>query len=163
MSQFSNLQCVDFDNCSSLTSVEGLSDLPIDRLFLGKCYKVKPKPRFLKMDSVEKVTEYFSKFKKTQEKIKVSNSNKDIIDKLKKLIISDNYEEINLGLDLATTISDIEIFDFFLNGIKYNGNEFFKSIFLTGQKNLKVQGICFEGNGFLVLMVVILRLKLNLK
>ena len=36
MSQFSNLQCVDFDNCSSLTSVEGLSDLPIDRLFLGK-------------------------------------------------------------------------------------------------------------------------------
>lgn len=138
MSQFSNLQCVDFDNCSSLTSVVGLSDLPIDRLFLGKCYKVKPKPRFLKMDSVEKVTEYFSKFKKTQEKIKVSNSNKDIIDKLKKLIISDNYEEINLGLDLATTISDIEIFDFFLNGIKYNGNEILPNpIFLTGTKKLK--------------------------
>ena len=33
LSEFSNLQCVDFENCSSLASVEGLSNLPIDRLF----------------------------------------------------------------------------------------------------------------------------------
>lgn len=138
MSEFSNLQCVDFDNCSSLSSVEGLCSLPIDRLFLGKCYKVKPKPRFLKMDSIEKVTEYFSKFKKTPKNIKVSSAKKDVIDKLKKLIISDNYEEINLGLELASTISDVEIFDFFLNGIKFNGNEILpNTIFLAGTKKLE--------------------------
>ena len=138
LSEFSKLQCVDFENCSSLASVEALSNLPIDRLFLGKCYKVKPKPRFLKMDSVEKVTEYFSKFKKSEKKITVSNTNKEIIDKLKKLIISDSYEEINLGLDLASTISEIEIFDYFLDGIKFNGEKILpNSIFLAGTKKLE--------------------------
>ena len=42
LSEFSKLICVDFEDCSSLISVEGLIDLPIDRLLLGKCYKVKP-------------------------------------------------------------------------------------------------------------------------
>lgn len=138
LSEFSNLQCVDFENCSSLSSVQGLSNLPIDRLFLGKCYKVKPKPRFLKMDSVEKVIEYFSKFKKSEKKTTVSNVNKEIIDKLKKLIISDNYEEINLGLDLASTISEIEIFDYFLDGIKFNGEKILPNpMFLAGTKKLE--------------------------
>lgn len=138
LSEFYTLQCVDFENCSSLASVEALTNLPIDRLFLGKCYKVKPKPRFLKMDSVEKVTEYFSKFKKSEKKTTVSNVNKEIIDKLKKLIISDNYEEINLGLDLASTISEIEIFDYFLDGIKFNGEKILPNpIFLAGTKKLE--------------------------
>ena len=138
LSEFSNLQCVDFENCSSLVSVEGLINLPIDRLLLGKCYKVKPKPRFLKMDSVEKVTEYFSKFKKKKKTVSVSRANKEIIDKLKKLIISDNYEEINLGLDLASTISEIEIFDYFLDGIKFNGEKILPNpMFLAGTKKLE--------------------------
>ena len=138
LSEFSKLQCVDFENCSSLSSVEGLTNLPIDRLFLGKCYKVKPKPRFLKMNSVEKVTEYFSKFKKSEKKINVSNANKKVIDKLKMLIISDNYEEINLGLDLASTISEIEIFDYFLDGIKFNGEKILPNpMFLAGTKKLE--------------------------
>ena len=54
LSEFSKLICVDFEDCSSLISVEGLIDLPIDRLLLGKCYKVKPKPRFLKWTLLEK-------------------------------------------------------------------------------------------------------------
>ena len=138
LSEFSKLICVDFEDCSSLISVEGLIDLPIDRLLLGKCYKVKPKPRFLKMDSVEKVTEYFSKFKKKEKTVSVSSANKEIIEKLQKLIISDNYEEINLGLDLASTISEIEIFDYFLNGIKYNGDKILPNpMFLAGTKKLE--------------------------
>ena len=138
LSEFYTLQCLDFEGCASLTSLESLIDLPIDKLFIGKCYSVKPKPRFLKMDSVEKVTEYFSKFKKKEKKVIISDDKKDIIEKLKKLIISDSYEEINLGLELAASISDIEIFNFFLDGIKYNGEKILpNSIFLAGTKKLE--------------------------
>ena len=71
LSEFSLLQCCDFTDCANLESVESLSSLTLmDRLILKKCYKVKPKPRFLLMDSFEKINEYLSKFKKDTSEVK---------------------------------------------------------------------------------------------
>ena len=105
LSEFSLLQCCDFTDCANLESVASLSALNlVDVLILKKCYKVKPKPRFLLMDSFEKVNEYLSKFKKNESEIKLDSSDKATSEKLEKLLLSDDYSNIELGLELANSI-----------------------------------------------------------
>ena len=98
----------------------------MDRLILKKCYKVKPKPRFLLMDSFEKVNEYLSKFKKNEPEVKLDSADKVTSEKLEKLILSDDYTNIELGLELANSISDKEIFDFLLDGVKFLNNKLYQ-------------------------------------
>ena len=77
LAEFPLLQCCDFTDCANLESIESLSSLSlIDVLILKKCYKVKPKPRFLLMNSLEKVNEYLSKFKKETSEIKLDSLDK---------------------------------------------------------------------------------------
>jgi hypothetical protein len=147
LSQFSSLQCCDFTDCTELMSVESLANAPLmDRLILKKCNKVKPKPRFLVMDSLEKVQEYLSKFKKNNPKAEVSKDKKDINEKLKELLLSTDYTQINLGLDLANSLSDIEIFKHLLDGVQIiNGQLIPNSIFLWNDKNKEFRTFALEG------------------
>ena len=120
LAEFTLLQCCDFSDCGSLESVKVLGSLPlVDRLILKKCYKVKPKPRFLIMDSFEKTNVYLSKFKKTKGTIKLDSNKEDISDKLEILLLANDYSNIDLGLELANSISDVDIFNFLLQDIKY--------------------------------------------
>ena len=62
----------------------------MDRLILKKCYKVKPKPRFLMMDSFEKINEYLSKFRKKVSEIKLDSTDQAITKKLENLLLSND-------------------------------------------------------------------------
>ena len=147
MSAFTALQCCDFTDCAELVSVESLANLPLlDRLILKKCYKAKPKPRFLVMDSVEKVNEYLSKFKKTKPKVEISKDKKGAKDKLQELLLSNDYTQINLGLDLAKSISDVEIFGHLLHGVQLINNQIIpNSTFLGNDKNKAFLTYALEG------------------
>ena len=147
LSEFSLLQCCDFTDNANLESVASLSGLNLlDVLILKKCYKVKPKPRFLLMDSFEKVNEYLSKFKKNESEIKLDSSEKATSEKLEKLLLSDDYSNIELGLELANSISDKDIFDFLLEDVKFIGNKIVpNSKFLGNDKTKKFRDYALEG------------------
>ena len=147
LSEFSLLQCCDFTDCANLESVASLSGLNlVDVLILKKCYKVKPKPRFLLMDSFEKVNEYLSKFKKNESEIKLDSSDKATSEKLEKLLLSDDYSNIELGLELANSISDKDIFDFLLEEVKFISNKIVpNSKFLGNDKTKKFRDYALEG------------------
>ena len=147
LSEFSLLQCCDFTDCANLESVASLSALNlVDVLILKKCYKVKPKPRFLLMDSFEKVNEYLSKFKKNESEIKLDSSDKATSEKLEKLLLSDDYSNIELGLELANSISDKDIFDFLLEDVKFISNKIVpNSKFLGNDKTKKFRDYALEG------------------
>jgi len=147
LSEFSLLQCCDFTDNANLESVASLSGLNLlDVLILKKCYKVKPKPRFLLMDSFEKVNEYLSKFKKNESEIKLDSSDKATSEKLEKLLLSDDYSNIELGLELANSISDKDIFDFLLEDVKFIGNKIVpNSKFLGNDKTKKFRDYALEG------------------
>tara|TARA_B100001063_G_scaffold144139_1_gene134625 strand:+ start:642 stop:3221 length:2580 start_codon:yes stop_codon:yes gene_type:complete len=147
LSEFSLLQCCDFTDNANLESVASLSGLNLlDVLILKKCYKVKPKPRFLIMDSFEKVNEYLSKFKKNESEIKLDSSDKATSEKLEKLLLSDDYSNIELGLELANSISDKDIFDFFLEDVKFISNKIVpNSKFLGNDKTKKFRDYALEG------------------
>jgi len=147
LSEFSLLQCCDFTDCANLESVASLSALNlVDVLILKKCYKVKPKPRFLLMDSFEKVNEYLSKFKKNESEIKLDSSDKATSEKLEKLLLSDDYSNIELGLELANSISDKDIFDFLLEDVKFISNKIVpNSKFLGNDKTKTFRDYALEG------------------
>lgn len=147
LSEFSLLQCCDFTDCANLESVASLSGLNlVDVLILKKCYKVKPKPRFLLMDSFEKVNEYLSKFKKNESEIKLDSSDKATSEKLEKLLLSDDYSNIELGLELANSISDKDIFDFLLEDVKFISNKIVpNSKFLGNDKTKTFRDYALEG------------------
>ena len=71
----------------------------MDRLILKKCYKVKPKPRFLMMDSFEKINDYLSKFRKKVSEIKLDSTDQATTKKLENLLLSNDYSNIELGLN----------------------------------------------------------------
>lgn len=120
LSDFSLLQCCDFTDCANLESVESLSSISLmDRLILKKCYKVKPKPRFLMMDSLEKINDYLSKFRKKVSEIKLDSTDQTTTKKLENLLLSNDYSNIELGLELANSISNNDIFDFLLEDVKF--------------------------------------------
>ena len=138
LSDFSLLQCCDFTDCANLESVESLASLALmDRLILKKCYKVKPKPRFLLMDSFEKVNEYFSKFKKSGSEVELDSAEKVTSEKLEKLLLSNDYSNIELGLELANSISNKDIFDFFLEDVKFLNNKIIPNGKFLGHNNTK--------------------------
>ena len=147
LSDFSLLQCCDFTDCANLESVKSLSSLNLmDRIILKKCYKVKPKPRFLIMDSFEKVNEYLSKFKKNISKVELDSESKIISKKLEKLLLSYDYSSIELGLELANSISDKDIFDFLLEDVKFLNNKIIpNSKFLGNQKSKEFRDFALEG------------------
>tara|TARA_B100000768_G_scaffold181869_1_gene207008 strand:- start:1915 stop:4545 length:2631 start_codon:yes stop_codon:yes gene_type:complete len=147
LSEFSLLQCCDFTDCANLENVKSLSSLNLmDRLILKKCYKVKPKPRFLLMDTLEKVNEYLSKFKKDTSEIKLDSSDKIIAEKLEKLLLSDDYSDIELGLELANSISDKDIFEFLLEDVKFLNNKIIpNSKFLGNNKTKEFRDFALEG------------------
>ena len=147
LSDFSLLKCCDFTDCTNLESVESLSSLPLmDRLILKKCYKVKPKPRFLIMDSFEKVNEYLSKFKKDTSEIKLDSSDKITAEKLEKLLLSNDFTNIELGLELANSISDKDIFEFLLEDVKFLNNKIIpNSKFLGNDKTKVFRDFALEG------------------
>jgi len=147
LAEFPLLQCCDFTDCANLESVESLSSLSlIDVLILKKCYKVKPKPRFLLMDSFEKVNEYLSKFKKNISEVKLDSEDKIVSEKLEKLLLSDDYSDIELGLELANSISDKDIFDYLLGGVKFLNNKIVtNSKFLGNDKTKEFRDFALEG------------------
>ena len=147
LSDFSLLQCCDFTDCANLESVESLSSLPLmDRLILKKCYKVKPKPRFLLMDNSGKINEYLSKFKKNISEVKLDSSEKATSKKLEKLLFSNDYTDIELGLELANSISNKDIFDFLLEDVKFLGNKIIPNgKFLGNKKTKEFRDFALEG------------------
>ena len=147
LKEFELLQCCDFSDSSLLESVQALANLRlIDRLILGKCGKVRPKPRFLKMDSYEKVNEYLSKFKKDKPKVKISSDKKELNEKLKSLLLANDHGQIDLGLELAQTISDDEIFSVLLQDIKFvKGQLIPNSTFLGNDKEKSFRTYALEG------------------
>ena len=147
LAEFPLLQCCDFTDCANLESVKSLSSLSlIDVLILKKCYKVKPKPRFLLMDSFEKVNEYLSKFKKNISEVKLDSEDKITSEKLEKLLLSDDYSDIELGLELANSISDKDIFDYLLEGVKFLNNKIVtNSKFLGNDKTKEFRDFALEG------------------
>lgn len=147
LAEFPLLQCCDFTDCANLESIESLSSLSlIDVLILKKCYKVKPKPRFLLMNSLEKVNEYLSKFKKETSEIKLDSLDKITAKKLEKLLLSDDYSDIELGLELANSISDKDIFDYLLEGVKFINNKIVtNSKFLGNDKTKAFRDFALEG------------------
>jgi len=147
LSEFSNLQCCDFSDCIELESVEILANLSkMERLFLRNCDKVKPKPRFTVMDSIEKLNDYLSKFRKNIPKVEISKEKKDINDKLLALLLSDDYAQINLGLELANSISDYDIFNYLLQGVQiFNNLPVTNSIFLGNNRNKDFRAYALEG------------------
>lgn len=147
LAEFPLLQCCDFTDCANLESVESLSNLNLmDRLILKKCYKVKPKPRFLLMDSFEKVNEYISKFKKNISEVKLSPEDKIASEKLEKLLLSDDYSDIELGLELANSISNKDIFNYLLEDVKFLNNKIVtNSKFLGNDKTKEFRDFALEG------------------
>jgi Leucine-rich repeat (LRR) protein len=147
LAEFPLLQCCDFTDCANLESVESLSNLNLmDRLILKKCYKVKPKPRFLLMDSFEKVNEYLSKFKKNISEVKLSPEDKIASEKLEKLLLSDDYSDIELGLELANSISNKDIFNYLLEDVKFLNNKIVtNSKFLGNDKTKEFRDFALEG------------------
>jgi hypothetical protein len=147
LAEFTLLQCCDFTDCGSLESVKALGSLPlVDRLILKKCYKVKPKPRFLMMDSFEKTNVYLSKFKKTEGTIKIDSNKEDIAGKLERLLLENDYSNIDLGLDLANSISDIDIFNFLLQDVKYLNERLIpNSKFIGHGKTKEYRNYALEG------------------
>ena len=146
LSEFQLLQCCDFTDSANLENVESLSSLHlIDVLILKKCYKIKPKPRFLLMDTFEKVNEYLSKFKKKISEVKLDSQDKVASEKLEKLLLSDNYSDIELGLELANSISDKDIFDYLLEGVKFLNNKIVtNSKFLGNDKTKEFRDFALE-------------------
>ena len=147
ISEFSLLQCCDFTDCVNLESVKSLSSLNLmDRLILKKCHEVKPKPRFLLMNSLEKVNEYLSKFKKNTSEISLDSSDKITAEKLEKLLLSNDYTDIELGLELANSISNKDIFDFLLEDVKFLNNKIIpNSKFLGNNKTKVFRDFALEG------------------
>ena len=147
LSEFSLLQCCDFTDCANLESVESLSNLNLmDRLILKKCYKVKPKPRFLLMDSFEKINDYLSKFKKNVSEVKLDSSEKVTSEKLEKLLLSNDYSNIELGLELANSISNKDIFDYLLEDVKFLNNKIIPNgKFLGNKKTKEFRDFALEG------------------
>jgi Leucine-rich repeat (LRR) protein len=147
LAEFPLLQCCDFTDCTNLESVESLSSLSlIDVLILKKCYNVKPKPRFLLMDSFEKVNEYLSKFKKNISEVKLDPEDKIASEKLEELLLSDNYSDIELGLELANSLSNKDIFDYLLEGVKFlNKKIVANSKFLGNDKTKEFRDFALEG------------------
>jgi hypothetical protein len=139
LSGFELLQYCDFTDSPALENVNGIVNLPLlEKLILGKCLNVKPKPRFLQMDSYEKLHDYLDKFKTDKPKIKISDEKKEINTKLEDLLLANDYAQINLGLELATTINDMEIFTVLLQDVKFlKGTIIPNSIFL-GNNNTKI-------------------------
>ena len=140
------LQCCDFTDCATLGSVKVLASLNlIDRLILKKCYKVRPKPRFLIMDSFEKVNEYLSKFK-TEKATKLDSIKDSISDKLEPLLLSNDYKNIDLGLELANSIADVDIFNFLLHGVQYVNERIIpNSKFLGNAKTKEYRDYTIQG------------------
>lgn len=139
ISQFPLLQCCDFSSCINLESVKGLGQLNLmDRLILKKCTKIKPKPRFLVMDSLEKTLNYLGKFRVLQSSLELSDAEKDIIKKLEKLLLADNYKNIELGLELAYSISQPAIFNYLLQGVKFTNNQIIPNNRFLGNEVTKV-------------------------
>lgn len=139
ISQFPHLQCCDFSSCISLESVKGLAKLNLmDRLILKKCNKIKPKPRFLVMDSLEKTLNYLEKFRTLQSSLELSDNEKGIIEKLEKLLLSDDFNNIDLGLELAYSLSQSVIFDFLLEGVQFINNQIIPNNRFLGNKATKV-------------------------
>lgn len=138
LSDFALLQCCDFSSCENVESVKSLAKLNLlDRLILKKCSKVRPKPRFLVMDSLEKVSNYLGKFKESESPIQLTTEERDVIGKLENLLLADNYKNIELGLELAYSISDPLIFDFLLDGVKFLNNKLIPNNRFLGNKTTK--------------------------
>jgi Leucine-rich repeat (LRR) protein len=98
------------------------------------------------MDSVEKVNEYLFKFKKEKTKVEISKDKKGAKDKLQELLLSNDYNQINLGLDLAKSISDFEIFGHLLHGVQLINNQIIpNSTFLGNDKNKAFLTYALEG------------------
>ena len=139
LSEFNLLQSCDFSDSPALENVKGVVHLPLlERLILGKCVNVKPKPRFLQMDSYEKLHDYLDKFKTDKPKIKISDEKKEINTKLEDLLLANDYAQIDLGLELANTMNDVEIFTVLLQDVKFlKGTIIPNSVFL-GNNNTKI-------------------------
>jgi Leucine-rich repeat (LRR) protein len=71
---------------------------------------------------------------------------KDINDKLLALLLSDDYAQINLGLELANSISDYDIFNYLLQGVQiFNNLPVTNSIFLGNNRNKDFRAYALEG------------------
>ena len=147
LSGFDLLKYCDFTDSPALENVTGVVNLPLlEKLILGKCLNVKPKPRFLQMDSFEKLHDYLDKFKPEKTKLKISDDKKDINNKLKELLLSEDYAQIDLGLELANTINDVEIFNVLLQDVKFlKGTIIPNSIFLGNNKDKVYRTYALEG------------------
>ena len=146
LSDWPLLQCCDFTNCNNLESVKVFASLNLmDRLILKKCYKVRPKPRFLIMDSLEKTIGYLSKFKK-EKTTKLDSIKNSISDKLEPLLLSNDYKNIDLGLELANTIADADVFNFLLQGVLYVKKKIIpNSKFLGNSKTKEYRDYAMQG------------------
>ena len=147
LSEFNLLQVCDFSDSPALENVKGVVHLPLlEQLILGKCVNVKPKPRFLQMDSFEKLHDYLEKFKTGKPKIKISDEKKEINKKLEDLLLANDYAQIDLGLDLANTINDAEIFNALLQDVKFlKGTIIPNSVFLVNNNTKIYRTYALEG------------------
>jgi hypothetical protein len=147
LEEFENLECCDFSDCAELESVESLAFLPyLKSLYLKNCKKVKPKPRFSLMDSLDKLNSYLFKLRKDIPKIELSKEKKELCDKLQSFLLSNDYSQINLGLELANSLDDIEIYKFLLDGVKFEDNEIIaNSIFIGFKKDRDFTDYALDG------------------
>ena len=79
-------------------------------------------------------------------KVKLGYQDKIVSEKLEKLLLSDDYSDIELGLELANSISNKDIFDYLLDGVKFINNKIVtNSRFLGNDKTKEFRDFALEG------------------
>ena len=76
----------------------------------------------------------------------MSSEDKITSEKLEKLLLSDDYSDIELGLELANSISNKDIFNYLLEGVKFLNNKIVtNSKFLGNDKTKEFRDFALEG------------------
>ena len=152
-----HLQELDLTGCFAIKDVSSVAELPnLSILKMDGCKQADPLPRPKVMDNREKVEKYQIRLLKALGKTvpepakKALNKEKPAIDrktftKIKKLLTTRDYDKINIGLELVSSLEEPLLYQEFLDGVQYEIKTYLQS---WGSKSSKEVGELIPNNIF---------------
>lgn len=115
-----SLKSIDLTESGALQDLSPLMDLTgLEQLITRKCNRLKPKPKTLIMDTVVKTQLHLDRFRKKNKKKEVDPEKiSPHCSKLLKFFSSPEIRTVEAGLDLAASLGDPAIYDYYLEGVK---------------------------------------------
>ena len=115
-----SLKSIDLTESGALQDLSALMELTeLEQLITRKCNRLKPKPKTLIMDTAVKTQLHLDRFRKKNKKKEVDPAKiSPHCAKLLKFFSSPDIPTVDAGLNLAASLADPDIYDYYLEDVK---------------------------------------------